>query len=156
MAKREILSLMDLPMKTEEVVFDSENSLRVRGLSMKEITLLLKRFPTMAGFFAGVGFDPTQMVDLGPEIVGALCASAMGELGNEEAEARAATIPIGLQMDILEAMGRCTFSNGFGPFATRVATIARVLFVQGGKATDTNLPAPSSTSEEQPTPPSGT
>lgn len=155
MARTEALSLLDIAPRHELVEINEEQSLRVRGLSADMIKNLLTRFPALQGLVIGVGIEGKEIMKLGPEIVGALCAAASGELGNEAAEKMAADLPVETQLDILEAIGRCTFSKGFGPFAKRVALIAGALSAQAGKAPDMTLPQPSKPLEEQPIPPSG-
>lgn len=155
MAKTEALSLLDIAPRTELVEVSEEHSLRVRGLSVTDIKTLLVRFPALQGFILGSGVSGRMLIDLGPNVVGALCAAATGNLGDEKAEEVAASLPVETQLDIVEAMGRCTFSKGFGPFAERVAAIAVALSGQVGKAPDMNLPKQSKPSEEQPTPTSG-
>lgn len=155
MARTEALSLLDIAPRSEMVEINDEQSLRVRGLSADAIRELLMRFPPLQGVIMGAGIDASLIVAMGPDIVGSLCAAASGELNNEEAEKMAAMLPVETQLDIIEAIGRCTFSKGFGPFADRVAVIAAALSVQAGKAPDTNLQNPSPPLEEPQTPPSG-
>jgi hypothetical protein len=155
MAKTEALSLLDIAPRHEMVEINAEQSLRVRGLSAEDITKLLTRFPALQGLIVGAGVDGQALINLGSEIVGAICAASAGELGNPDAEKMAAALPVETQLDILEAVGRCTFSRGFGPFSKKVAEIARALSEKAGKAPDMSLPKPSNLSEEQPTPTSG-
>lgn len=155
MTKREALSLLDLKPRTELVVISEDQSLRVRGISSEDIQALFERFPPIQGLSVGRGIKLEHLKEIGPKAVAALCAAAVGEMGNEKAEAIAADLPIETQLDILEAMWRCTFSKGFGPFAKRLAFAVGALSVEVGKAPATNLPKASKPSEEQPTPPSG-
>ena len=155
MARTEALSLLDIAPRFETVVISEEQSLRVRGLSAEDIKNLLVRFPSLGIIIAGNTVDPSSILNLGPTIVGALCAAATGEMGNPDAEELAASLSIESQLDILEALGRCTFSKGFGPFADRVAVIAGALSGRVGRAQDTKLQMPSPPLEEPPIPPSG-
>lgn len=155
MARTEALSLLDIAPRSEMVEINEEQSLRVRGLSAEDIKTLLVRFPALGGVIIGNGINAKALMESGADVVGALCAAATGEMGNEKAEELAASLSIESQLDILEALGRCTFSKGFGPFADRVAVIGAALSVRGGKAPDTNLQKPSSPLEEPPIPPSG-
>ena len=155
MTKREALSLIDIAPRSELVEISDEVSLRVRGLSAETIKDLIVRFPDLGGVLIGAGIRRDSILAFGPTIIGALCAAATGEYGNEEAEKAAAELPIETQLDILEAMGRCTFSKGFGPFADRVAGIAAALSGPVGKAPDMSLPKESKPLEEPPIPPSG-
>lgn len=155
MTKREALSLMDIAPRTEQVEINDEVTLRVRGLSAEAIKDLMIRFPDLGGLMIGEGIRRESIVTLGPAVISALCAAACGELGNDDAERMASELPIETQLDILEALGRCTFSKGFGPFAERVAVIAAALSGPAGKAPDMSLPKESKPSEEQPTPMSG-
>lgn len=155
MAKREALSLIDLAPRSELVEVNDEVSLRVFGLPAETIKDLIVRFPDLGAVLIGAGIRRDAILAFGPTIVCALCAAATGEYGNEAAEESAAKLPIETQLDILEAMGRCTFSKGFGPFADRVAGIAAALSGPVGKAPDMSLPKESNLSEEPATQPSG-
>lgn len=155
MTKREALSLLDIAPRHEMVEISEEQSLRVTGISSGDILELLTRFPPIQGLVVGAGITRESIVALGPDIIAALCAAATGELGNEEVEKFAKTLPIETQLDIIDAMRRVTFSRGFGPFAQRLAAIASQLFGQVGKAPVTNSPPLSQPLEEQPTPTSG-
>jgi len=155
MTKTEALSLLDIDLRHEMVQINEKQSLRVRGISIEDIKVLFTRFPALMGLAVGRGLDTKAVMDLGPEIVMALCAAGVGELGNKQAEDMAGQLSVETQLDILEAMGRCTFSKGFGPFAQRLAGVAKALSVEVGKAPDTNLPKPSKLSAVPPTPPSG-
>ena len=155
MTKREALSLLDTAPRSELVEIDDNTVLRVRGLGSRMIKELLIRFPDLQGVVMGSGINARMLIALGPEIVGAICAAATGELGNPDVEERAADLPVETQLDILEAVGRCTFSKGFGPFVDRVVAIAAQLSAQDGRVSDMNSPPPSSPSVEQPIPPSG-
>jgi hypothetical protein len=62
-----------------------------------------------------------------PEVINALIAAAVGKPGDPDAEADAAEVPLEIQMDILEAVGRLTFRSGFGPFVARIKALGASL-----------------------------
>lgn len=121
------LSLADIGKKYEDVkVGEGEGDfLRVYGVSAKVCLSLLQRYPEILGkAMAGGGIKFNDIVAAAPDAIAAVIAAATGNLGNEEVEEDANNLPIEIQMDILEAVGRLSFRSGFGPFAQRIMSLA--------------------------------
>jgi len=148
MSKDEGLSLLDIAPQHELVPVGKEK-LKVVGVSAEGVLALFKRFPDMGAWFKG-GLKPEMMVKAAPEAIAAIIAAGCGTPGNEGAEAVARALPIETQLDVLEAIGRLTFKNGFGPFVERMLALAAdAKSVNYGRA-----PATVSQPQSKPSPPS--
>lgn len=145
----ERLTLLDLRRKSEVVPISTGQELEVRGISAKDIGILLERFQELQKLFVGLALTPVEFAQAFPEITGAGIAAACDLMGNEQAEEIAATLPLGDQADLLEAIGRCTFSNGFGPFKEKFLAFKGALSVEVGRAPGMRSPMPSPTSQGQ-------
>ena len=141
--KTEPLELIDLLPRSETIEIDNKQKVTIFGLSAEDIVALFIRFPPLQGVMVGRGIAPLALLELGPSVVAALCAAAMKKLGDKKSEDAASKLTIEMQLDILEALGRCTFSKGFGPFAQRLRVIAGALSAEVGRALDTKLLKPS-------------
>jgi hypothetical protein len=115
------LNLADLAPMTEEVPV-GDSFLSVRGISVKSALDIFKRFPKLVGMLGG-SFDLGSFIAVAPDAVAAIIASASGSPNDETAEEAAASLSIETQLDILEAVGRLTFTKGFAPFAERVMAL---------------------------------
>lgn len=122
MSKTPGLSLADLANMSEEVPVGSGH-ITVVGISVSKALDIVKRFPELAKM-AG-GFKLADLLLVAPGALAAIIASAVGQHGDEKAEADATNIPIETQFDIVEAVGRLTFRNGFAPFVQRVLNLAQ-------------------------------
>lgn len=118
------LNLADLVPMHEDVPM-GESFLRVYGISAKTGLTIFQRFPKILGMVSE-GFDLSAFLSAAPDAVAAIIAASVGQLGNEQAEANAATLGFETQLDILEAVGRLTFTKGFAPFVERIVALAGV------------------------------
>ena len=93
-----LLGLLDVHPLTERVDVGGGHSVEVTGADL-----------------SSVGTNPTAV---SPDVLGELIAGCTPpyDIDNGEVVARAKKLPIGTQMKILQAMGRTTFPDGFGPF----------------------------------------
>jgi hypothetical protein len=113
------LSLLDVLPRHERVDIGGNQKLDVYGISGEDIGRILDRWPDAFAQMAMANSQPTQM-DGG--LLGALLAAGqrnddgVSMLGNDKAEARARSLGVADQMNILQAVGRCTFPEGVGPF----------------------------------------
>ncbi len=101
-----------------------ESYLTVTGISAKTGLAIFRRFPKLLGMVTGEKFDLGAFISVAPDAVAAIIAAAAGQLNNEQAEAVAGDIGVEYQFDILEAVGRLTFTKGFAPFVARVMALA--------------------------------
>lgn len=118
--KTQGLSLLDIAPNLTEKISIGAAHLEVRGISAKNIVMLFQRFPQLQSWFRGAGVDLKGLIDEAPDALAAIIAAGAGMPGIDEAEETASNLPVEIQLDILEAIGRLTFRNGFGPFAVRI------------------------------------
>lgn len=146
------LSLLDIVPLTEKVKISENQYLAVTGISTRGIVSLFVRFPEMQKWFAGAGkgIAVSSLAAEAPDALAAIIAAGCGTPGNAAAEDMAGTLPVEMQLDILEAIGRLTFKNGFGPFVQRIVALAalaqsvnygRVLATKSPQQSKPSLPA---------------
>lgn len=150
-----LLSLRDVHRLVERVDIGGGRQIDVSGLTGDDITALLTRFPKMFGLFSDAGGN---IALLPSDLIGAIVAACQRETGNEEMEKLARAEPIGVSLKILQAMGRTTFPDGFGPFLQGLRSgsgaindaVELVL-----RESASILPQPPKNSAQPATPPSG-
>jgi hypothetical protein len=137
--KQQGLSLLDIKLATELVEVAPEQKVEVRGISSSDILTLIQRFPDMQKFVSIGGIKATDIMNLAPTTVSGIIAAGVGHVGDAEYEAFADKLSIEAQLNMLEAIGRCTFRSGFGPFVMRIsAHVVAALSGSSGRATGTN------------------
>lgn len=149
------LSLTDIgPLR--ELVSIGDKKLAVTGISAEGILVLFNRFPVLREWALAGKITLSNVQTKAPDAIKAIIAAGCGQPGDEAAERVAATLAVETQLDVLEAIGRLTFTKGFGPFVNRiVALAAQARSVNYGRAPDTALPQtskPSPQSGEAPNP----
>lgn len=150
----EAISLMDLKRRSETIEL-SIGPFIVYGLTADDMMGLLTRFPSLQGLSIGRGIGVAAIQQFGPTVMGAIIAAGAGHSGNEDAEAGARNLPISEQVEILEAIGRCTFTKGFGPFRRKIQAFLEAVFAGDSRVQPTSSPKPSQPSTDTVTPPSG-
>jgi hypothetical protein len=140
--------LLDVAFVTEEVA-----GVRIAGVSALGISYLLARFPEFRMMLTGREVKVDQLMTLAPDAIAAVIACGCGvvptgkegdEKRQHDAEAKAASIPIGVQADFLEAILRVTMPQGVGPFVARLERLAAEAEEGFGKVQATNSQAQSS------------
>lgn len=124
MAKEPGLSLADIAAMSEDVPVGT-SFITVHGISARDAFGIVQRFPALAKLLSG--FDLATFVNVAPDAVAAIIArgtAARGTVPTETDEDDAGGLPIELQFDILETIGRITFKNGFAPFVQRIMALA--------------------------------
>lgn len=135
------LSLTDIGPLFENVTIAEGKALKVFGVSVKGVFLVFQRFPEIAQWFNGGKVDLPSLMTQAPEAVAAVIAAGCGQAGVEEAESVAGQLPVEAQLDVLEAIGRLTFKNGFGPFVQRIVALSvQAQSLNYGRAQGTKLP----------------
>lgn len=135
--------LLDIAPSTKTVTVQGQ-PVAVHGLSAEGIAYILARFSVARELFAGrdVNLDADAIAKLAPEAVNAIIAAGTGYPNNPEAEAVAAKLPAGTQLDLLAAIVEVTMPGGVGPFVEKLrATFGGI--VESGKAPATKSPQPS-------------
>lgn len=157
MSKTQGLSLLDIG-APHETVSIGDQALSVYGLSVENLIVLLQRFPEAGQWLAPGSVDMKEMLAAAPKLLQAIIACATGAPEDVDTEAVAARLSIDIQLDILEAVIRLTFKDGFGPFVQRIAVLSGIAAsVNFGRVMATNSQPPSSSSSQPDTtpPPSG-
>jgi hypothetical protein len=115
MSRQPGLSLADIGNIAEDFPI-GESYVTVHGISCRKALDIFRRFPNLAKLASG--FGAADLLAAMPDAVAAILVASMG--GSEE---DADNLPIELQLDLLEVIGRLTFKNGFGPFVQRVMAL---------------------------------
>ena len=138
--KKPGLNLADLAPMSEDVTV-GDSYITVHGISAKVGFEIFTRFPKILGMIGGDGFNLGAFLSVAPDAVAAIIAASTHELGNEVAEENASNLSVETQFDILEAVGRLTFTKGFAPFVERIMALAgKANSVLSSKATDMRSP----------------
>jgi hypothetical protein len=156
MSKKPGLNLADLAPMSEDVPVKTpggDSFITVYGVSARDGLALFQRYPRIAAMMSE-GFELRTFMTLAPDAISAIIAAATGHAGNEVAEENAGKLGIEAQWDILEAIGRRTFTRGFAPFAARImALVEGQPSAPSTKGPLTNLPSASKPSSPPVTPP---
>jgi hypothetical protein len=147
-----MVGLLDIRVKKGKAKIDDEQEVDVVGLSFDDISDLLERYPALEEILSGKIRGFTEMIKKLPEAAAALVAASTGNMGDPEAERAARRLPMGVQWDIVQAMGRVTFPH------TPLAEVVAILNGSTVRASDTsamNTPKPSLNSTATNIPPSG-
>lgn len=118
------LSLADISRAHEDVDIGAVNKLRVYGVSARGLFSIFQRFPEVGQWFKGGKFDPKGLVAQVPDCIAGVIAAGCGYAGDVEMEKKAEDIAVEAQLDVLEAIFRLTFKNGFGPFVQRMVALS--------------------------------
>ena len=123
--------MLDIAPLNEQVEIGNDKEgtaqfIEVRGISSRDILTLIQNFPDMQKFVSIGGINPQDILSLAPGAVGGIIAAGTGHVGELEHEQAADRLSIEAQLDLLEAIGRCTFRNGFGPFVMRISALVAV------------------------------
>src|SRR3954468_11420524 len=136
--------LLDVSFATEEVA-----GVRITGVSANGISYLLARFPEFRMMLTGREVKVEQLMSLAPDAIAAVIACGCGIVPTgqegdterqEKAEAKAASIPVGVQADMLAAIMRVTMPGGVGPFVAMLEKLAADAHEGFGQVQGTNSP----------------
>jgi hypothetical protein len=116
------LNLADIAPMYEDIPI-GDSFLRVHGISAKDGLSVFQRYPKVLGMIAE-GFNLGAFLSVAPDAVAAIIAAASGHPNDAQAEEAASNLVIETQTDILEAIGRLTFTKGFAPFVKRIMALA--------------------------------
>jgi len=161
-----MLSLLDVLPRHEQIDIGGDKPIDVFGISGADIGEILRRYPNAFQEIADSGGQPIKM---NPTLIGMLIAACQRNgdittsfLGDEKIEARSRLLDASSQMKIFNAIGRCTFPDGIGPFLDGLVHLSETtlkvmeLVVQtASKVPGTELPPTPRPSEPPATPTSG-
>jgi hypothetical protein len=151
MSKMPGLNLADLAPMSEDVAV-GDGFLAIHGISAKAGLEIFKRFPKILGMISGDGFNLSAFLTVAPDAVAAIIATSAGNPNDEGAEEAASNLSLEVQFDILEAIGRLTFTKGFAPFAKRIMALAG----EANSALSSKVPDMKSPAELKPSSPPDT
>jgi len=117
-----MVGLLDI-LPAHETVKVGGTDVQVGGLSIKDIALLMGRFPTVRDLLSGNSVGAEDVITTCGDAVGAIIACGCNLGRNAQAEEIAARLTIGEQLDLLSAIIRLTVPEGFGPFAKKLEAI---------------------------------
>lgn len=122
-----MLSLLDVLPRSERVDIGGGQEIDVFGISGEDIGKILTRYPDA---FQQLSSSANKPSNLDPGLLGALMAATQRNgsddslLGDENVEKRARTLSVGAQLKVMQAMGRCTFPDGVGPFLEGLMSVS--------------------------------
>jgi hypothetical protein len=122
---------LDIAPATETVA-----GVTVTGVSLRVIAGLVARSPVLADLLAGGTLQADRLLAAAPDAVAAVVAAAIGRAGDAAAEAKFDGLPLGLQVQFLDAAIRATFPEGIAPFKDRLLRLASALTVSAAAAGD--------------------
>lgn len=141
-----MVSLLDIADQQKTVTI-RDKDVAVFGISAQDIVYLFGKFPELRLLMSGKQADltPETLLKLAPGAVAAAIAAGTGSAGNENAEAVAARLGLGEQLDLLAAIFELTFPQGVGPFVAKLDALGLLKSAEGasGWAQDTSSPEPS-------------
>lgn len=111
--------LLDLVPSVESVTLCNQK-IPVSGVTLAGIALLIARFPELRDLLSGKSLDANALIARVPDAVAAIIAAGIGFAGDEKQEAVAAALPMGAQVDLIEAIIRATLPGGAGPFVAKL------------------------------------
>jgi hypothetical protein len=136
------LSLFDIADFGEEVPIGDGRKLKVKGISAQGCVLLLMRFPQLQKWFSGQSVPVADTFIQAPDMVAAVIAAGTGAPGDTDAEDIAASLPVEVQTDVVEAVFRQSFRSGFGPFVKRVLALYAAAAQSGNFGGDPAMKSP--------------
>jgi hypothetical protein len=141
-----MVSLLDIADRQKTVTI-RDKDVAVFGISAQDIVYLFGKFPELRLLMSGKQADltPETLLKLAPGAVAAAIAAGTGLAGDEQAEAVAARLGLGEQLDLLAAIFELTFPQGVGPFVQKLDALGllRNADAASGWAQDTTSPEPS-------------
>ena len=141
-----MVSLLDIADQQKTVTI-RDKDVAVFGISAQDIVYLFGKFPELRLLMSGKQADltPETLLKLAPGAVAAAIAAGTGSAGDEQAEAVAARLGLGEQLDLLAAIFELTFPQGVGPFVAKLDALGLLKSADGasGWAQDTKSPEPS-------------
>ena len=151
--KTQGLGLKDISDFGEDVEIGDGRKLKVKGISAQGVLILLMRFPELQKWLSGKSIGVTDAFLQAPDTIAAVIAAGTGAPGDVDSEDIAATLPLEVQTDVIEAIYRQTFRSGFGPFVKRVLGLYAAAVQSGNFGED---PATKSPQELKPSLPTDT
>lgn len=145
-----MLSLLDVLPRHERVDIGGGQEIDLFGVSAEDVGRILERYPNA---FAELAESKGNFAGMNPGLLGAVLAAAQRDkdwnslLGNHQVEMMSRSLGVGVQMKMMQVVGRCTFPDGVGPFLEGLASISlgakealRIVVQVASKAQPTTSP----------------
>ena len=138
-----MVSLLDIANQQKTVTI-REKDVAVFGISAQDIVYLFGKFPELRLLMSGKQADltPETLLKLAPGAVAAAIAAGTGSAGDEQAEAVAARLGLGEQLDLLAAIFDLTFPQGVGPFVQKLDALGLLRSADGASGWDRDMKSP--------------
>ena len=115
-------SLLDLGPLTEEVEIRGVK-LTIQGLTAVHLFKLFAEFPNMGQAISQIGNQGAKMLELAPDLIAKVIATATGSAGDKAVEDKARMMGAADQMLILSAVQRLSFPDGISPFVEQITKL---------------------------------
>jgi hypothetical protein len=123
-------TLLDIvPATATEVVKINGQRFVVHGLRVPALASIVARFPDL-GFLIGAAtanIGMPRMIEQLGAATGPIIAAGIGELGNEKTEKIAGDLLAEHQLELVAAIFRVTFPNGFISFVQKLGTLMSLM-----------------------------
>lgn len=130
-----MVGLLDIAEATPERVTIRGIEVDVVGINVTIIARLLRRYESLQKALVGeASLTPDLILELGPDVIGAIIAAGTNAEGNAEVEKKAQSLNIGEQFDLIYKIGEMTFGKSMGPFVEKI----RALFKDVGAASESD------------------
>lgn len=102
--------------------------IEVCGVSAHAVATLMARFPEVGKMFSGIEVKKEDLYKMGPEVIAALIAAGCNKAGDPAAEAVAAGLGVGDQLELMDEILRLTFPRGVGPFVEKLEALGLLAY----------------------------
>lgn len=119
-------SLLDVAGKAHYVEVN-EVKVEVTGISGAGLASLMSRFPEVNKLFNGLELSRDELGKMGPVALAAFIAAGTGHEGDEAHETAAAKLPLGSQLEFVDAILTQTFPRGVGPFVEKLGELGIIV-----------------------------
>ena len=117
-------TLLDIvPATAVEVVKINRQRFVVHGLRLPALATIVARFPDLTFLIGGAMGGTTQLIEKFGAATGPIIAAGLGELGNEKTEHLAGELLAEHQVELMAAILRLTFPNGFLSFVQKLGAL---------------------------------
>lgn len=114
--------LLDVAPSDDTITLGGE-AYPVRGVSVRKIAHLLRRYPNLRRLFSGLDSGPDGIADMLDAIPAILAAGVVSDSSAPDLEARFDELPIEDLLDGLNRVLKATMPGGIDPLANRLAEL---------------------------------
>jgi hypothetical protein len=116
-----VVALSDAVPVSERVSIGNGQELECVGIGVQSALSIYSRFPELKELSSGgkKNISAERIFEIAPGAISAIIAAGFGQPGNDKAERNATNLPMQIQLNLIEAIIRCTMPDGAGPFAVK-------------------------------------